>query len=107
VHALRRGASEAEVCNSNPTVKTNEDVGWFDVTVDNADCVGSLNPPCSFEVRPKNFPPCPVWVCLPFEERLAFDKFKCEKNGSVMLTDLVDLDDVGMREPGQCAGFLS
>ena len=104
---LRRAGDprEPEVEDPHPPVGADQHILRLKITVHEPDLVGRREPaPCLY-VHVQQLAPRPRLLALPFCQRQALDELHRHEHLAPDLAHLIDLDDVGVRQPGQRLGL--
>ena len=101
--AGRRG--QAEVQHSHAAVVAAQDVGGLEVAMDQAHAVGGGQAPSRLHERVEDRSPRRQGSAEPALEGLAADVLHRDEHPAVHLAHVVDLDDVGVGEPGHRLGL--
>jgi hypothetical protein len=82
-----------------------EDVGGFEVAVDNAPLVGVVDGPGQGLQQPGRRAGRPGRALQPVGQAAALDILQGQKGPALVLADFVDLHDVGVAQPGHRLGL--
>jgi hypothetical protein len=95
-----RPTGEAEVTDAYPAIVADEDVVGLEVAVDDAELVGRRQAARGLDVRRDDLGPRRHAFVAPPPQGRARDQLHREVELAVVLADVVDAHDVGMRERG-------
>ncbi len=96
---------EAEVADKHPPVRADEHVRRFEVAVDQPGRVGRREPATGGEEDALDVAPAPRRLGEPLAEVDAVDELHGDEQLVAQLTDLIDLDDVGVGQAGHRLGL--
>jgi hypothetical protein len=99
------GAGEAEVGDADAAVVADEDVVGLDVAVDEAGPVGRGEALASLQDAVEERLPGPRLGAPPLAQVGADDQLHRHEQALVVVADVVDLDDVGVRQAGERLGL--
>jgi hypothetical protein len=95
------GAREAEVEDADAAVAADEHVARLEVAVDDAGVVGGGEASAGLDEHGDDLAPGAFFMAQPAAQGAALDQLHGDEDLALKLADLVDGDDVGVREAGE------
>src|SRR5512138_1145299 len=100
---VEMGERESEVGDARAAILADQDVVGLEVAMDDSRTVSGSEPSCGLQVDVEDLPEGAWRRQEPLPKRLAADELHGDVNDAVVLADIVDGHDVGVRDLGEDA----